>query len=127
LIFSAGVLYHMRDPIGLIAKLARHTNRLYMWTHYYDDALQQNPHLKDRYKVHTPAITEGFHYTLHRQEYMHSLAVAGFCGGSSDFSHWISRTDLLNALAHFGFGDVRIAHEQTDHPHGPCFDIVAIK
>jgi SAM-dependent methyltransferase len=55
LIFSAGVLYHMRDPIGLIAKLARHTNRLYMWTHYYDDALQQNPHLKDRYKVHTPA------------------------------------------------------------------------
>ena len=127
LIFSAGVLYHMRDPIGLIAKLARHTNRLYMWTHYYDDALQQNPHLKDRYRVHTPAVTEGFHYTLHRQEYMHSLAVAGFCGGSAEFSHWISRTDLLNALTHFGFNDIRIAHEQTDHPHGPCFDVVAIK
>ena len=50
----------MRDPIGLIANLARHTNRLYMWTHYYDDSLQNNPHLKDRYRVHTPAETEGF-------------------------------------------------------------------
>jgi hypothetical protein len=127
LIFSAGVLYHMRDPIGLIANLARHTNRLYMWTHYYDESLQTNPHLKDRYRVHTPAETEGFRYTLHRQDYMHSLGIAGFCGGSAEFSHWLSRADLLNALTHFGFNDIRTAHEQTDHPHGPCFDVVAIK
>ena len=128
LIFSAGVLYHMRDPIGLIANLARHTERLYMWTHYYDDAIiQGTPHLKSRYTVHTPAETGGFRYTLHRQDYQHSLGVAGFCGGSAEFSHWITKLDLLNAISYFGFRDIRTAHEMLDHPHGPCLDIVAIK
>lgn len=128
LIFSAGVLYHMRDPIGLIAKLSRHTDRLYMWTHYYDDAvIQGTAHLKPRYTAHTPSETEGFRYTLHRQDYMNSLEVQGFCGGNEEYSHWISRADLLSALNHFGFKDIRIAHEMLDHPHGPCFDVVAIK
>jgi SAM-dependent methyltransferase len=128
LIFAAGVLYHMRDPIGLIANLSKHTNRLYMWTHYYDETiLQGRADLKTRYTVHTPAETEGFQYTLHRQDYQHSLSVAGFCGGSAEFSHWIAKEDLLNALRHFGFRDIRTAHEMLDHPHGPCFDVVAMK
>ncbi|HYP13814.1 MAG TPA: class I SAM-dependent methyltransferase [Bryobacteraceae bacterium] len=128
LIFSAGVLYHMRDPVGLLANLARHTSRLYMWTHFYDDAvIQGTPYLKVRYTVHTPAETDGFRYTLHRQDYQNSLGVAGFCGGSAEFSNWISREDMLNALSHFGFRDIRTAHEDLQHPHGPCMDIVAIK
>jgi len=128
LIFSAGVLYHMRDPVGLIELLARHTDRVYIWTHYYDDAIiQGTPHLRIRHTIHTPAETSGFRYTLHRQDYQHSLAVSGFCGGSSAFSNWLSREDLLGALEYFGFRDIRIAHEMKDHPHGPCFDIAAIK
>lgn len=128
LIFSAGVLYHMRNPVGLISQLARHTNRVYMWTHYYDHAIVQAiPAICHRYRMHTPAETDGFKYTLHRQDYMSSLSVAGFSGGSADHSHWLSRSDLLGALTHYGFTDIRIAHEQPDHPHGPCFDIVAIK
>jgi hypothetical protein len=128
LIFSAGVLYHMRDPVGLIALLAAHTSRVYMWTHYYsDEIIQSAPHLRHRYKVHAEAETAGFHYTLHRQDYLESLSVAGFCGGNAEYSNWLSREDLLNALAYFGFRDVRTAHEMKDHPHGPCLDIVAMK
>ena len=128
LIFSAGVLYHMRDPVGLISQLARHTNRVYIWTHYYEhEILQQIPALKGRYLVHTPAETQGFRYTMHRQEYKESLATPGFSGGSAHFSNWLSREDMLGALSHFGFRDIRINNEMRDHPHGPCFDIVAIK
>ena len=128
LIFSAGVLYHMRDPVGLISQLSRHTGRVYIWTHYYDHEILQNIHyLKARYTVHTPAETQGFKYTLHRQDYKESLSTPGFSGGSADFSHWLSREDLLGALSFFGFRDIRVTNEMRDHPHGPCFDIVAIK
>jgi SAM-dependent methyltransferase len=127
LIFSAGVLYHMRDPVGLLSLLSRHTNRVYIWTHYYDHEILQASPLSPRYKVHTQAETEGFRYTLHRQDYMQSLSLASFSGGSAAHSHWLSRADLLNALEHFGFRDIRIANEDVNHPHGPCFDLVAIK
>ena len=50
-----------------------------------------------------------------------------FAEAAKSHSNWLSRTDLLNCLSHFGFKDVRIAHEQPDHPHGPCFSIVAMK
>jgi SAM-dependent methyltransferase len=128
LIFAAGVLYHMRDPVGLISELARHTNRLYIWTHYYEHAILQNiKHLKARYTVHTPAETLGFRYTMHRQDYQESLVQPGYSGGTAEFSHWLSREDVLGALTHFGFRDIRINNEDRNHPHGPCFDIVAIK
>lgn len=128
LIFSAGVLYHMRDPVGLIAQLARHTNRVYMWTHFYDQTvINSSPELSPRYKVHTPAETSGFRYTLHRQDYLHSLDVPGFSGGSAAFSNWLSREDLLGALTHFGFRDIRVTNADLAHPHGPCFDVVALK
>lgn len=128
LIFSAGVLYHMKDPVGLIALLAQHTDRVYMWTHFYDDTvIQGTDYLRERYKVHTPSEKDGFQYTLHRQDYLHSLNVAGFCGGSAEFSNWLSREDLLGALRYFGFQDIRISGEDMNHPHGPCFDVVALK
>lgn len=128
LIFAAGVLYHMRDPVGLIGQLARHTSRVYIWTHYYDhQILQDIAHLKARYTIHTAAETEGFQYTLHRQDYQESLDMPGFSGGTAHFSHWLTREDMLGALKHFGFRDIRINNEDRNHPHGPCFDIVAIK
>jgi SAM-dependent methyltransferase len=128
LIFSAGVLYHMRDPVGLIAQIARHTSRVYIWTHYYDhDIIRNNPHLKRRFGGQTPSEAHGFRHTLNRQEYKESLAIPGFSGGTTAFSNWLSREDLLGALKHFGFNDIRIANEQRDHIHGPCMDIVAIK
>src|SRR5689334_5536438 len=36
---ASGVLYHLRDPARLIALLARVTDRLFVWTHYYDPAV----------------------------------------------------------------------------------------
>lgn len=128
LIFASGVLYHMRDPISLIRQLSRHTSRVYMWTQYYDKAIMDSkPHLKVRYPSHQRAECDGFRYTQHRQDYQNSLSVAGYCGGNAEYSVWLSREDLLGGLRHFGFTDIRIANEMLDHPHGPCFDLVAIK
>ena len=128
LIFASGVLYHMRDPVGLIRQLSRHTDRVYMWTQYYDKTVMDSkPHLKVRYPSHEKAQCDGFRYTQHKQEYQNSLSVAGYCGGSADYSVWLAREDLLGAFRHFGFSNIRIANENLEHPHGPCFDLVAFK
>jgi hypothetical protein len=128
LIVSSGVLYHMRNPVELIALLASHTNRIFMWTHYYEDSrIKSDLNLRHKFPSRSLVEVQGFSHTLYRQEYQVSLNVAGFCGGSENYSSWLTRTDLLNALSHFGFKDVRIEHEQLDHPHGPCFSLVATK
>jgi Methyltransferase domain len=127
LILANGVLYHMRNPVELLSLLAQHTNRLNMWTHYYDDRIKSDIHLRHKFTSSAPAEVDGFSHTLFRQEYQVSLDHPGFCGGSEDYSNWLSRADMLNCLSSFGFKDIRIGFEEPNHPHGPCFAISAMK
>jgi hypothetical protein len=128
LIFASGVLYHMKDPFRLIELLARRTDRMYVWTHYYDEKIiRRDPNLRPKFPKHSRTDAGGFPCTLHRQEYQGSLKTKGFCGGSEQYSFWLERADILTSLASHGFSDVRIGHEQPDHPHGPCFGLVATK
>jgi hypothetical protein len=126
LCLASGVLYHMKDPVELIALLSRSSDRVLLWTHYYDRALlSAKPHLSRRFVSATPAEYEGFRHTLNRYQYEEALAYQGFCGGSNEFCHWLTRDDILGALRHFGLGDIQINFEQTDHPNGPCFAVAA--
>lgn len=125
-IVASGVLYHMRDPVELLALMAAHADNLFVWTQYYDESMVRGKSKRAlKFSSHKSAESAGFRYTAHRQEYPRRLS--GFCGGSESYSIWLSRPDLLGALAHVGFKDVRIAHEQLDHPNGPCFSFVAMK
>ena len=38
-VLATGVLYHMTSPVELLQLLSRVTDRLFMWTHYYDEAI----------------------------------------------------------------------------------------
>ncbi|WP_204302725.1 hypothetical protein, partial [Stenotrophomonas maltophilia] len=37
LVVASGVLYHAREPLRLLEKLAEKTDRLFLWTHVVDD------------------------------------------------------------------------------------------
>jgi len=125
-VFASGVLYHMVDPVELIARLAAVSDAVFLWTHYYDQALlEANPATAHRVVAGTPAEHGGFHHHLHRHEYATALDSQGFCGGSRPYSHWLTREDILTALAHFGLGDIETSHEQPDHQHGPAFCVLA--
>jgi hypothetical protein len=126
-ICASGVLYHMQNPVELLSLISNNTDRLFMWTHYFDPSLQTNPALRHKFPSRTAAEVNGFAHTLYRQEYQVSLAQPGFCGGNEDYSNWITRSDLLNCLTYLGFKDVRVAHEMPDHPNGPCLSFVALK
>jgi hypothetical protein len=124
---ASGVLYHMRKPVHLLGLLAGKCDRLFMWTHYYDPSVLQRPHLAPKFTGSLASEQSGFRHTLYRYEYQMGTDHKRFCGGTAEFSHWLSRSDILSCLEHFGFGDVHINFEEPDHPHGPAFVVTAVR
>lgn len=121
---ACGVLYHMVNPAELIGLLASHSrSHLWLWTHYYDERWAgRHP---GRFPSAHQAEHGGFRHTLHRYEYGASVRRGRFCGGTRPYCHWMSRAEILGCLRHFGFGNVREAFDEPDHPGGPCFAAVA--
>jgi len=125
---ASGVLYHMRNPIELIALLSKASDRLFLWTHYFDaSVIMANAGIRQKFPSHAQGDHEGFACTYHRYEYQQALDYQGFCGGSAPYSNWLEREDILACLRHFGFGEISTSFEQPDHPNGPAFALVASK
>jgi hypothetical protein len=125
---ASGILYHMANPVELISLIAKASDQVFIWTHYYDgDIIHTQPHLSPKFPAQVATEYEGFKHRLYRQEYQIALDYAGFCGGSSAFSHWLSREDILSCLKYFGLTEIQINFEQVDHANGPCFALVAMR
>ena len=126
---ASGVLYHMSDPIQLLADMARVSDRLFLWTHYFDKGLIEANGAIGPDRFHPPAsgVTAGFPHQFYRFNYGAWAQKKGFCGGMAETSCWLSRDTILSALKHFGFTKIEIAHDQPNHPNGPSFALVALK
>jgi hypothetical protein len=124
---AVGVLYHMQQPVELLAKMAEKCNQLYVWTHYYDKNYCQTFLLKNRFSKTSVASYQGFEHKLYQYRYGSARKWSTFIGGPANTSHWLSKEDILNCCYHFGFKRIDINFEQVDHPHGPCFSFVARK
>lgn len=123
---TSGVLYHLRNPLDVLELVAQRTDRVIVWTHYYDaELIARDPVLASRFPAAITSYTHGIRYTQHRFEYGDVLSAATYCGGGAGFSYWLEREDLLAALPRFGLTDVTVAFEDKDHPNGPCLALTA--
>jgi Protein of unknown function (DUF1698) len=116
---ASGVLYHMADPTEMLRLAARVSNRLFLWTHYYDAALvRANPQAA----AHFPS-DEGppFRYVYDDRN------TPQFAGGSERHSNWLDRTTIVNLLRELGFDRLEFAFEQPDHPNGPALAALAAR
>ena len=52
-------------------------------------------------------------------DYAQGLKDVGFCGGSTPYTHWMSRSDVLDCVRHFGFGDQVVLMDVPDNVRGP--------
>lgn len=126
LVVASGVLYHMMNPVELIARVARIADTVYMWTHYYDETqLAERWQAGSRIGAQEQTNFEGFPHTLYPYDYGRAVGSSQFCGGSHSQARWLTRDGILGALAHFGFTRIEPFYEQPDHPHGPAFCVVA--
>lgn len=125
---ASGILYHMRNPVELIALAAQASDQIFLWTHYYDKAIiSKNPNLAHKFPSSKQVEHCGFRHTLYSQEYKVALNWGGFCGGSEASSNWLSRDDILGCLKHFGLNNIEINFDHPDHPNGPSFALVATR
>lgn len=125
---ASGVLYHQQNPVELLALLARATDRLCLWTHYYDQQIiSRTPHLQAKFPGAVEMEVAGYRHRLYRQEYQTALNWQGFCGGSAEHSCWLEKEAIIGALRHFGFTDIRLGYEHPDHPNGPAFALAALR
>lgn len=123
---ASGILYHLRDPIGFLEAASRRSDRLFLWTHYYDfDCLQRLGLERKRFRRREVSLTaRGETFTGYRHTYpdaRNPLAI----GGMAEWSCWLPRPEIERALRLFGFTLVGFAFEDTAHPHGPCLAICA--
>ncbi len=125
---ASGVLYHMHNPCELIHLISKASQKVVLWTHYYDQELIQGKDIvAGKFSGALKNSYNGFGHVLHKYSYGEALSSAGFCGGSRHYSYWMSRDDILACLRFFGFQDLSIGFEDPDHQHGPCFCIVGVR
>lgn len=125
-VLCSGVLYHQKEPVELIHRIGEITNRVLVWTHYYDNTIiQSSPHLAPKFTHSARASYEGYDHTLHQQDYQTSLALPNYCGAGSSFSNWMEREQLLQAFHHVGYQDVKVILEDPHFVHGPCLMFTA--
>jgi len=122
---ASGVLYHMEDPVELLGRLCPACDTLYLWTHYFEaEFIRQRPDVEARFGPPRTRTTMGFDHTVYPYHYAIECYRGTFCGGVKDYSHWLTRNDILGALRHFGFADIKEAHDEPFHIHGPAFALI---
>lgn len=130
LVFASGVLYHMTDPVELLTHIAARAPRLFLWTHYYDEAIiGTKPDVQRLFQGTATCEAFGRQFHLHRREYREALNWAGFCGAGLEWSHWMERDDILWVLDKLGYKDIRVHETEADthHPNGPSVLIAAMR
>lgn len=125
LILASGVLYHQREPIECLRRIAMRADCVYLWTHYHDETTAATAIPRTAFRRVRPAPVDGFACDLFRLDYDAYLPGMKYRGGVDDHTHWMRRDDLLACLAHFGLGSVEILGEQTEHPYGPNITLLA--
>lgn len=126
LVLASGVLYHSQEPIALLESMARVTDRIAVWTHYFDAAVFEEPAFRRVFAPESEFIEwRGHTIELRRHAYLESLDWSGFCGGSEETTLWIARQGLFDVLAELGLTDIHIYYEDPKHPFGPCIMFLA--
>jgi hypothetical protein len=123
-VLASGVLYHMQDPVGLLELIATHTDRIILWTHYYDQSFISPEHARMfEGTVRLPSPTGVL--TGHKRRYLEGQNSQAFCGGGYAWSIWMERQDILDLLGHHGFDTVYVDAEEPSHQNGPSFLVTA--
>lgn len=124
-IYASGVMYHQREPLQFLERIAAHTDCVIMITHYYDSEVFTSDHTSSPYFSEPVSVSlGGFTGTGHRRHYKESQKSPVYCGGVQPTSVWLERDAIFGCLAYLGFDKIKIVYENA-HPNGPTVGLVA--
>ncbi|MDR3448343.1 MAG: class I SAM-dependent methyltransferase [Alphaproteobacteria bacterium] len=129
-IFASGVLYHMTNPAELLTEISKKTNQIFLWTHFYDEALIKG----------NREINFRFDYSRTRQNKLGSYSFSEYCfvyrdedttaahlGGTENHAYWLKMEDIVGLLKELGFTDVQTGLVDREQRFGPNLCIAAKK
>ncbi len=126
LVVASGVLYHMTEPLLLLDLICNVTDRVFLWTHYYDpEAVAAGA---DAPLFGAPALQTqgGFSCIGCRRDYPGAaLAWSGFNGGASPHATWLTRDGILDFLRSRGMTRIELGFDHATHQNGPALAIAA--
>jgi len=127
LAIASGVLYHMHEPAEFLVQMARRTDSIFIWTHFFfEEAMPAGDvrRLPFSGKVETRSIN-GVPVRHYERGYFSANSNRSFCGGMRDRHYWMHRDDILELMRSLGFRRLEIAQEDLAHSGGPCFCLFA--
>jgi len=128
LVVASGVLYHMIDPVGLLLDMMKVSDKIGIWTHYYDSEIVNQREELSRKLLAEPAYikVDSLMVELYKQSYLEALGWGGFCGGSEVISYWLTKVGLLDLFRMNGY-EIKIKDDDKYHPNGPAITFFARK
>jgi hypothetical protein len=124
-IWATGVLYHMSEPLKLLGLIARRTDRIHIWTHFYPDDFSPTKPFSAPIVGIRDVEFGGRKIRHFDRSYGGAETTVAYCGGVFSGSSWLRRGDILSALELLGFSKVEINFENYDNANGPSFALVA--
>jgi len=126
LTLASGVLYHMPDPMKALELMCASSDKLFIWTHYFDPAaIATNKDIAHKFGAKQAASHNGFNYEYSVYAYKAALEWSGFCGGSEPQSRWLTKESFIEFLKAAGFTEISTEFDQSTHANGPAFAICA--
>lgn len=98
-VYCSGVLYHMPDPISSIEMIAKVTNKVFVWSHVYDEHHYTGATRTKEYDARFP------HVELWAYDHSSSMSGAHFWGGNESVSRWMRGPQMIEMFKHFGFAE----------------------
>ena len=125
--WASGVLYHQVQPLELLQAMARVAPRLFVWTHFHDDIISENP---EAYPLFEPEGDEtrtldGFECRHHRRSYRLQSTPIYFSGGNEPHAFWLRKEDIFAYLEQLGFPHITVNGINPSHPAGPTISFIA--
>jgi hypothetical protein len=97
MIFCSGILYHMENPYEFIKAISQHTDRVFVWSHYYDPNVP-TPAERQPKKI----VCDGLALTFYEQAYG-DQSYGKFWGGNKPTASWLTKEDIELCFRHFGY------------------------
>lgn len=126
LIWASGVLYHSSEPLKLLQLIAAHTDKAFIWTHFYpDDFSPRVPYPTPIVRIRNMPFA-GKDIPHFDRAYVLS-GRKSFCGGVYSACSWLRRGDILHVLSALGFSSIEVAFEDHVGAQGSSFALLARK
>lgn len=122
---ASGVLYHMSDPLKLLDLVTTKSDRVFVWTHYFDeDIIRKRP---DSH-LWAPLADIGHGHIQGSRRHYHDAALSwnGFSGGGESYAIWLTKESIVGYFERAGF-TVSTNFDQPEHVNGPSFALCAVR